>query len=202
MPMTAIPSRLPCNAELLRERLPDPANRPTLVLASTDRAREARPVDVEVAYRQFGPMVRRRCQALLRDREAARDATQDVFLRLVRRREVLDDRALSSLLYRMATGICLNRIRDAARRQTSPDTDLIARIACADDLRGPVFARRILEAIFRNEAESTRVIAVLHLVDGYTLQEVAEQVGMSVSGVRHRLRRLKAHVRELKEVAP
>jgi RNA polymerase sigma-70 factor (ECF subfamily) len=40
-------------------------------------------------------------------------------------------------------------------------------------------------------------MAVLHLVDGLTLEEVAAEMGLSVSGVRKRLRTLKAHVAEL-----
>ncbi len=31
-------------------------------------------------YRELGPVVSRRCLRLLRDREAARDATQEVFV--------------------------------------------------------------------------------------------------------------------------
>ena len=46
--------------------------------------REVEVLDVEAAYRRYGPMVRRRCQRLLGEPEAARDATQDVFVRLVR----------------------------------------------------------------------------------------------------------------------
>ena len=40
----------------------------------------------------------------------------------------------------------------------------------------------------------TGVIAVLHHVDGMTLEEVAAEVGLSVSGVRKRLRTLKARL--------
>lgn len=154
-------------------------------------------VDLDRAYRRFGPMVRRRCQQLLRDPEAARDAMQDVFVRLTRRRDTLDERALSSLLYRMATGICLNRLRDEARHPTTPDDDLVLRIARAPDAGGLVGARDLLGRLFAREPESTRVIAFLHLVDGYTLQEVADEVGMSVSGVRHRLRGLQGALAEL-----
>ena len=42
---------------------------------------------------------------------------------------------------------------------------------------------------------------VMHLVDGMTLQEVADAVGMSLSGVRKRLRSLRAGVTALAEVA-
>ena len=40
----------------------------------------------------------------------------------------------------------------------------------------------------------------MHLLDGFTLEEVAEEVGMSVSGVRKRLRGLRASLHELEGV--
>ena len=44
---------------------------------------------------------------------------------------------------------------------------------------------------------STGTIAVLHLHDGLTLEQTADAVGMSVSGVRKRLRKLRAALVEL-----
>ena len=41
---------------------------------------------------------------------------------------------------------------------------------------------------------SSQTIAVMHLVDGMTLEEVAAEAGMSVSGVRKRLRTLRARL--------
>jgi RNA polymerase sigma-70 factor (ECF subfamily) len=49
----------------------------------------------------------------------------------------------------------------------------------------------VLDRIFGSEPASTRLIAVLLYVDRLTLDEVATEVGMSVSGVRKRLRTLK-----------
>ena len=40
-------------------------------------------------------------------------------------------------------------------------------------------------------------MAVLHYVDGLTLEEVAIETGLSVSGVRKRLRRLKTDLTEM-----
>jgi RNA polymerase sigma-70 factor (ECF subfamily) len=61
--------------------------------------------------------------------------------------------------------------------------------------------RGLLDRIFQREQPSTREMAVMHLVDGMTLEQVAAETGLSVSGVRKRLRVLKAHVAELQEVA-
>ena len=62
-------------------------------------------IDIEVAYRRYGPMVVRRCRALLNDQEQAVDAMHDVFVRLMRSGDRLDDRGMSSLLYRIATNV-------------------------------------------------------------------------------------------------
>ncbi len=52
-------------------------------------------------------------------------------------------------------------------------------------------ARGVLDRLFGRHPESSRTIAVLHYVDGLTLEQVAAEVGLSVSGVRKRLRGLR-----------
>jgi RNA polymerase sigma-70 factor (ECF subfamily) len=149
-------------------------------------------VDIESLYRTHGPMVLRRCRSLLRNESKAVDAMHDVFVELLRRETRLDAMAPAGLLLTTATHVCLNRLRSERRRPESPDDDLLARIASlgtsAENLS---LARRVLDRIFGSEPASTRLIAVLLYVDRLTLDEVATEVGMSVSGVRKRLRTLK-----------
>ena len=108
-------------------------------------------------------------------------------MRLLTRRDRLRDDAPSSLLYRMATNLCLNRIRDTRRRKTTADSTLLEQIACLEDAEGRIDARAALAKLFGQQLESTRTMAVLYYVDGMTLEEVAREVGMSISGVRKRL---------------
>lgn len=159
-------------------------------------------IDVNAYYRQYGPMVMRRCRQILKDEATAEDAMHDVFVELLRREERLTDQAPSSLLYRIATNTCLNRLRSKRRRREDDDADvssLIGRIASADEAEKSA-TRQLLSRLFGREPESSRVIAVLHLVDGMTLEEVAQEVKMSVSGVRKRLRKLRSQVEELGSV--
>lgn len=154
-------------------------------------------MDIEGYYRRYGPMVLRRCRRLLKDEELAVDAMQDVFVKLVRYKGRLDASSPASLLYRMATNVCLNRLRTSRRKPETRDDELLCRLA---DLAGPeerLQARSSLFRLFGTEKESTGTIAALHLLDGMTLEEVASEVGMSVSGVRKRLRPLKARLAEL-----
>lgn len=157
-------------------------------------------IDVEDHYLRYGPMVLRRCRSLLRDEQQAVDAMQDVFVQLLTHRERLGDHGASSLLWTIATNVCLNKLRSRRRRPEDPASALLAEIAAADDGESRGLARALLERMFAREPASTGTIAVLHLLDGMTLQEVAEVVGLSVSGVRKRLRTLRAGVPALEGV--
>ena len=162
------------------------------------------PLDIESLYRSHGPMVLRRCRRLLRDEAKAVDAMHDVFVEILRRRETLDDRAPAGLLLTTATHVCLNRLRSEKRHPEDADDTLVQKIATYEESSGTeerTLARRMLDRIFRSHPDSTRLIAVLHHVDRLTLEEVAAEVGMSVSGVRKRLRNLQASLSSTQEAA-
>ena len=156
-------------------------------------------IDVEQLYRTYGPMVLRRCRSMLRNEEKAQDAMQEVFVQALRHEQRLNDSAPSSLLYRMATNTCLNVMRSERRRPQVAHDGLLDGLAGADDPESTALDRHLLEAVFAEEQESTRVMAVLHYADRMTLEETAEAVGLSVSGVRKRLRGLRKRGLTLKE---
>jgi RNA polymerase sigma-70 factor, ECF subfamily len=134
-------------------------------------------------------MIMRRCRQMLRDEDAALDALQDVFARWMQSGRELPQYP-SSFFYTMATRICIDRIRSAAARPQGGSA-LLEEIASAEDLEGSSGARRLLERIFGGQDPGTRVMAVLHYVDGLTHEEVAAEVNMSAAGVRRRLQRLR-----------
>ncbi len=125
------------------------------------------------------------------------EATQDVFLKVLRLGSLPDHP--SSYLYRSATNVSLNRIRGKKRKPTEPLDPKVQLIADAPDDEGRTGAMMLLNRLFSREQESTRTIAVLHYVDGWTLEEVAAEVGLSLSGVRKRLRVLRTHLHGIEE---
>ncbi len=160
-------------------------------------------VDVEAWFRSFGPMVHRRCAQLLKSEAEADDATQEVFIRVLRRHQVgavVHDKPVS-YLWKIATHVCLNRLRTRRRRpeDATDPVDLVDRIAAVDDGVGTSALRRALDRLFAPEPISTKTMAVLHYVDGLTLEETAAEMGMSVSGVRKRLRVFAARIADLPE---
>lgn len=151
-------------------------------------------VDIETFYKSHGPMVLRRCRQLLRDEAKAVDAMHDVFVEILRRKDSLEATSPAGLLLTTATHVCLNRLRSERRKPEDRDDEMLFHIAAIDsegNAEGRTLAGRILDRLFSGQPESTKLIAVLHYLDRLTLEEVASEVGMSVSGVRKRLRALK-----------
>ena len=150
--------------------------------------------DFDALYRQYGPMVLRRCRTLLKNEDKALDAMQDVFVRLIERKEKIS-KVCSSFLYTTATNVCLNKIR-ADKLRSGPEFDVVAELI--EDTNSAAGEERIessivLECIFSERDTKDRQIAILHYLDGYTLEETAAAMKMSISGVRKRLEKLKEY---------
>jgi RNA polymerase sigma-70 factor, ECF subfamily len=149
-------------------------------------------------YRQYGPAVYRRCLRLLREPESARDATQEVFVKLVRDMDRLSDReTVLPWLYRVATNHCLNLRRNAVRRGDDvelPDLD-VADTAPADNYPDRALAQQVLSRF----DSSTQAVAVGVLVDGMEHEEVATALGISRRTVARKLERFLTRARQLVE---
>src|SRR5258708_32298832 len=114
-------------------------------------------------------MVLRRCRRLLRHDAKAQDAMQDVFVSLLRHEARLDESALSALLLRMATNVCLNKLRAERRHPEDREDELLQRIAAADagDAESRAAAPGLLTRLFRADdplAASARPVAAIHPV--------------------------------------
>jgi RNA polymerase sigma-70 factor (ECF subfamily) len=147
-------------------------------------------------YRTYGPVVYRRCHKLLRDREVARDATQDVFVKLVRDIRRLDgpDDPLP-WIYRVTTNHCLHLLRAKRRhgQEVGGDLDQLEVAAPSPAYPSAGLARAVLA---RFDA-GTQAVAVGVLVDGMEHTELAEALGVSRKTVQRRLERFLTRAREL-----
>ncbi len=147
---------------------------------------------VVALYREFGPVVYRRCLRLLSDRAAAQDATQEVFVKLLASIARLQDReTVLPWIYRVATNHCLNVLRDSRRHggeSTDEDDDFLMPAdpgTRTDAYLDWELARSVLS---RFDAE-TQAVAVGVFVDGMNHDEVAGALGISRRTVSRKLER-------------
>ena len=146
-------------------------------------------------YRTWGPAIYRRCSRLLRDPEAARDATQEVFRKALSSPEKLADPDTAlPFIYRVATNHCLNERRNAGRHG---ETELMDLDVASDH---PAFPqRRLVQRVLSRFDAKTQSIAVGVLVDGMEHEEVADALGISRKTVSRKLARFLENARKYLE---
>ena len=131
----------------------------------------------------------------MRDPEAARDATQEVFRKALGSPQKLDDADTAlPFIYRVATNHCLNERRNAGRRG---ETGLMDLDVASDH---PVFPqRRLVQRVLSRFDAKTQSIAVGVLVDGMEHEEVADALGISRKTVSRKLARFLENARKYLE---
>lgn len=152
-------------------------------------------------YARHAAAVLGRCRYLLRDDEAAKDATQEVFARALRSLPEFQGAASpATWLMRIATHHCLNELR-AARASWREEL----RRAAGPRSEAGVEAdkRELLRALLGAADPEEQEMAVLYFVDEMTQAEIAEATGRSLPTVRKRLRGFLAAARAaLAEACP
>ena len=107
---------------------------------------------------------------------------------------------MSSLLCTMATRVCLRILKRQRivfqRFDDENEKDVLADVT--SEQRHIVCNQ--LHFLFAKQRKSTARIAKLALLDGYTHEEVADRMGMSASGIRRRLRVMKAQMMKMEQI--
>jgi len=149
-------------------------------MAGVDRNRQ-----VSDLYRKYGAVIYSRCRRLLKDDALAEDATQEVFVRVMRHIESApDDKAALAWIYRISTNFCLNMIRDR-NRQAEPVDELPE--ASGDHPEPELLDRELAMQLVNRAPENLRAPAVLYYVDGLEQEQVAKTLGVSRRTVINRL---------------
>lgn len=144
---------------------------------------------VSTLYRKFGTAIFSRCRRLLKDDALAEDATQEVFVRVLKHIESApDDATALAWIYRISTNYCLNQIRDRSRQAepTAPD-ELPETDGGVGSPELSMVDRDTALRIIRRAPEKLQDVAVLYYVDGLEQEQVAKTLGISRRTVINRL---------------
>ena len=129
------------------------------------------------------------CLRMLRDRDAALDATQETFITVFRKADRFAGRsAFSTWLYRVAVNTCYDAARKAQRKRTDqmPEGMDPADQHAGDDLAA-VELRPDIEAALERLPEEFRSAVVLSDLEGLALQTVADILEVPVGTVKSRV---------------
>src|SRR6516164_5493917 len=145
------------------------------------------------------------CLRMTNNTAEAEDLTQDAFMQVFRKLSTFrGDSALSTWLYRIAVNTVLMHFRKKALRQISldepynQDAKTVRReYGSRDDrLTGSVDRIALARAI-RELPDGYRTIFLMHEVEGYEHQEIAELLDCSVGNSKSQLHKAKLRIREI-----
>lgn len=166
------------------------------------RLRDGDPDARRALFEREGPRVWRLVHRLCGDYDVAQDVTQETFLAAFRK---IGRYGGTGSLRGWLCRIALNLLRDGERtRRRRADT--LARFPgdeAADARTAEPFVQRRVHAAVDGLGEKLRTVLLMHDVEEYTHEEIAEALGIAAGSSRARLSRARALLRTaLADLAP
>ncbi len=158
---------------------------------------------LERLYREHADRVYGLCLRMTGDRERALELAQDVFVRVWRKLHLLRRQEdPGAWIWRVATNVVLNGLRSDRRRSarvtaegSAADAEALARVA---DAATPLPVRRMdLSIAIARLPDRARAIYLLHDVEGFSTEEIAERLGIAAGTVRAQLHRARGTMRRI-----
>jgi RNA polymerase sigma-70 factor (ECF subfamily) len=141
-------------------------------------------------YTKYGSRVYARCQYLLRDKEEARDAMHDVFIKVQKNLgEFRGEASPITWMTRIATNHCLNVIRAKRAAWHDKYKKEVENAPQGEELGASLKEnRQLLKLALAKVDPEIAEIAIYYFVDEMTQQEICALVGLSAPTLRKRLR--------------
>ncbi len=176
------------------------ARRATSRVAVSDPIAPARagdPAAFRALYDAHAARVHALCLRLERDPATAEELTQDVFIRAWRALPGFRGEArVSTWLHRIAVNVVLEHRRRIARRlrreEPAGDLELLGASAPAPEAGLDLDLRAALETL----PPGARAVFILHEVEGYSHEEIAEMSGVTTGTTKTQLFRARRMLRE------
>lgn len=157
------------------------------------RFQAGEPAAAEELADAFFADVQRFCAALMAEPEAAMEAVQETFLRVLERHRQYDSaRPFRPWLFAICRNVCLTLRREKASHgarvlDLTPDDEEVQQLAAevpgaSELLLREERARQVLEAL-THLPEQKRTIVLLHLFEELTFREIAELTGRPANSV-------------------
>jgi RNA polymerase sigma-70 factor (ECF subfamily) len=182
--------------------------------ASAERASNHRldaPAAIETLFDRYHEKVYGLAMSILMNRNDAEEATQDVFLAVVRKAECFqEDSGNHSWIYRICVNTCLMRLRKGRRTETVPIEEFLPSFTKEGAHARPVedWSREVEQRIpdrelgqviggFAEElTEKYRLVFALSDLQAFSYEDTAQVLGLSIAAVKSRLHLARLYLRE------
>ncbi len=139
-------------------------------------------------YREYATDVLRVCYFYLGDRQRAEDVCQDVFVKLITTRPVLQPDKEKAWLLKVALNRCKDLWRSAWLKRVVLGSPAFELVPAPDDLAKHDEEERVMRAVNALPPEFKEVV-LLHYYQGYGIAEISEMLAVPTGTISSRLSR-------------
>ena len=167
------------------------------MLALTDQSRILTQPRLERIFRQNHALVWRLVRRLGLPPDAANDAAQQVFLVAAERLDDIAPESERAFVFGTALRVARTLNRRLGRELHGADGDQNASpLPRPDELTDQKRARELLDAALDRLSPNLRTVFVLYEIEGFTMPEVAQVVGVPLGTAASRMRRAREQFRK------
>lgn len=151
----------------------------------------------ELLYKQFYGYAMSICLRYTRSRDEAKEILNDGFLKVFTKLDSFDsNRSFKTWLGRIMINTALDHYRQEVRRDVFDDVEVADQVA-VDETVISKLAHEELVGLIQKLTPSYRIVFSLSVIDGFTHEEIAEQLGISVGASKSNLSRAREKLREM-----
>ncbi|HEY79845.1 MAG TPA: sigma-70 family RNA polymerase sigma factor [Anaerolineae bacterium] len=160
--------------------------------------------------KQYAPRVYAVAIRMLNDPDDAEEVLQETFISACKNIQKFEERsALGTWLHRIATNAALMHLRKRKHREVSLDEPI--EVQAGDDIYREIQdwtlapddhamnseVRDVLEKAISELPETLRTVFILREIEGYSTEETAQILGISISAAKVRLHRARLRLRQI-----
>lgn len=154
----------------------------------------------DIIYNRFANKVYRKCLVMLSSKDAASDATQDIFIKVFNNLSKYNGKArLSTWIYSITYNHCIDILRVSKKKYTEEISDKMVNIDNEDD---EILDKEILELeiekienIFEQLHPDEKALLLMKYLDGASIKDLSEIFNKNESAIKMKIMRTKEKVR-------
>jgi RNA polymerase sigma-70 factor (ECF subfamily) len=148
-------------------------------------------------WSQHAPHIDAVVRRLVGDVETAADIAQEVWIQIFRALpSYRGESQFGTWAHRIAVNRTLNALR-RTRRLAKTETEIMEDTAAVENEGDRSMLAATIEAAAQQLAPGARTVFLMHDVEGYTHEEIAEQLGITAGGSKSQLFKARAKLRRL-----
>jgi RNA polymerase sigma-70 factor (ECF subfamily) len=155
-------------------------------------------------YERYARKIYHKCISLLKDEAAAEDATQEIFMKILRNLSRFGERSkFSTWVYSITYNYCIDKLRKEQRRPEASEEPLQIRDeADGDEIPDAEIIEmelQLLKEVLLQLKPEERMLLLMKYQDELSIKEIAASMEVSESAIKMRLKRAKEKARAYRD---